>query len=166
MIILFYLSVRQLFFHCPSSPISTPNTTICYSSWQDTVTLDKIITSYLYSSVFFIPFIPRHTRILLKSLQFQENENFYFLHCALRDNGAAEIHRSLPPNGLIPGGQGGKSRHSIHLERRVFSFRVFFRIMITSCLRQRRGSIRRNMHPPFTEKCLWSFEGPPCCDDL
>lgn len=162
MIILFYLSVRQLFFHCPSSPISTPNTRLFVTR----LTLDKIITPYLYSFVFFIPFIPRHTRILLKSLQFQENENFHFLHCALRGNEAAEIHRSLPPNGLIPGGQGGKSRHSIHLERRVFAFRVFFRIMITSCLRQRRGSIRRNMHPPFTEKCLWSFEGPPCCDDL
>lgn len=82
-------------------------------------------TSYLHPSKFFHPITKAHTDIKTPSIPRRKISTCVLLleEITLQKS----LHRSLPPNGLIP----EKSRHGINPEPGVFVLRVSFKIMIT-----------------------------------
>lgn len=82
-------------------------------------------TSYLHPSKFFHPVTKAHADIKTPSIPRRKISTCVLLleEITLQKS----LHRSLPPNGLIP----EKSRHGINPEPGVFVLRVSFKIMIT-----------------------------------
>lgn len=82
-------------------------------------------TSYLHPSKFFHPITKAHADIKTPSIPRRKISTCVLLleEITLQKS----LHRSLPPNGLIP----EKSRHGINPEPGVFVLRVSFKIMIT-----------------------------------
>lgn len=82
-------------------------------------------TSYLHPSKFFHPVTKAHADIKTRSIPRRKISTCVLLleEITLQKS----LHRSLPPNGLIP----EKSRHGINPEPGVFVLRVSFKIMIT-----------------------------------